>query len=60
MANYNNTAELFDDEDFVRPKKRNNSKRRWREIERAHEKRRLSKELARNDTIYFDLLEQMT
>jgi hypothetical protein len=58
MSNLNQAVEYYDeDEEFIRPSKKRETKRRWREIERLKERRRLSKELAGNDAEYFDFLE---
>jgi hypothetical protein len=58
MSNLNQAVEYYDeDEEFISPNKKRETKRRWREIERLKERRRLSKELAGNDAEYFDFLE---
>jgi hypothetical protein len=58
MTNLTQDNELFAEE-ITRPKKKRECKRCWREIEKLKEKRRLSKELACNDQVYFDLLEEL-
>lgn len=52
-----NGADFYDD-DFTPVKKKRDNKRRWREIERHKEKRRLFKEASQNEMAYFDFLEE--
>ena len=47
----------YDEIDIEQPA-RKRGKRRWRDIENLKERRRLSKEIVRDDDKYFDLLEQ--
>ncbi len=48
----------YDQHETEQPKRKRENKRRWREIEKFKEKRRLSRELARNHTAYYDFLEE--
>lgn len=54
--NYFEERTEFDEVELDQPAKRR-GKRRWREIEQFKEKRRLSKEIVRDDEKYFDLLD---
>jgi hypothetical protein len=56
--NYFDDYNEFDDADIEQPIRKRNSKRRWRDIESLKEKRRLSREIIRDDDKYFDMLEQ--
>jgi hypothetical protein len=38
--------------------KKRSAKRRWQDIERFKERRRLSREIVRDDDLYFELLER--
>lgn len=54
---YSEEFDFSEDDDSIRPKKKRENRRRWREIEKFKEQRRLSKELAQNDAAYYDFLE---
>ena len=56
--NYFDDYSEFDDVDIEQPARKRNNKRRWRDIETLKEKRRLSREIIRDDEKYFDMLEQ--
>ena len=55
--NYFDEISDYDEVEIDQPA-RKRSKRRWRDIEQFKERRRLSKEIVRDDDKYFDLLEQ--
>ena len=57
MANANYSVQYDYEDEISKPRRKRESKRRWREIERYKEQRRLSREIAQNDIEYFDLLE---
>lgn len=57
LMNYLDDNSNYDEVD-VEETSRKRGKRHWRDIENLKERRRVSKEIVRDDDKYFDLLEQ--
>ena len=51
-------ADYYEDREYARTEKAKPTRRRWRDIERFFEQKRLFKEIVPDDESYFDMLEK--